>query len=347
MFAFRSNPSPSHPIASTQIRALAPGLLLAGAVALVSLIVARIEAAVFGRAAIEALVIAILIGAAVRSLAPATARARSGIDFSAKVLLEIAVVLLGLSVDRAAVAGLGPSIIGIIALLVAVVLLTSYGIGRVLGLPHRLALLVACGNSICGNSAIAAAAPVIRAESEHVASAIAFTAVLGVAVVLALPLTITLWHLSATQYGLLAGLTVYAVPQVIAATAPVGAVALQVGTLVKLMRVLMLGPVVFVLSLITARLDGATGRHPGHSVPWFIIGFVALALLRASGIVPQVAQDWAAYAAGALTVIAMAALGLSVDVRSVAAAGARVTAAVVLSLAVLTALSLVVVKLVG
>lgn len=326
------------------IRSIGPGVLLASGVSVVAILTERAETAVFGRATFEALVIAILIGAAVRSLYPATAKAKHGIDFSAKVLLEIAVVLLGLAVNKEAIAGLGLSTVGIIAVLVAVVLTISYGIGRVLGLPHRLALLVACGNSICGNSAIAAAAPVIRAESEHVASSIAFTAVLGVAVVLALPLTMTIWHLSATQYGMLSGLTVYAVPQVIAATAPAGPVALQVGTLVKLMRVLMLGPVVFALSLLTSRMGGEKGRHPGHSVPWFIIGFVVLALVRATGIVPQVVLTQASWVAGILTIVAMAALGLTVDVRTVASAGARVTAAVVLSLAVLTGFSLVLVK---
>ena len=73
-------------------------------------------------------------------------------------------------------------------LLVVLGIGASYAIGRALGLPHKLAVLVACGNSICGNSAIAAVAPVIGAEREHVASSIAFTAILGVVVVVGLPL---------------------------------------------------------------------------------------------------------------------------------------------------------------
>ena len=100
-------------------------------------------------------------------------------------------------------------------LLVVLGLSLSYGIGRAMGLPHKLAVLVACGNAICGNSAIAAVAPVIHAEKEHVASAIAFTAILGVAVVIGLPFLITPLGLSHYQYGVLAGLTVYAVPQVL------------------------------------------------------------------------------------------------------------------------------------
>ncbi|WP_163413883.1 putative sulfate exporter family transporter, partial [Escherichia coli] len=79
-----------------------------------------------------------------------------------------------------------------------------------------LAILIACGNSICGNSAIAAVAPVIEADGDDIASSISFTAILGVLMVLGLPLLIPLLKLTATQYGILAGLTVYAVPQVLA-----------------------------------------------------------------------------------------------------------------------------------
>jgi uncharacterized membrane protein YadS len=107
-----------------------------------------------------------------------------------------------------------------------------------------MSILIACGNSICGNSAIAAVAPVIGADGDDIAASISFTAVLGVVVVLTLPLLVPILQLSLTQYGVLAGLTVYAVPQVLAATLPIGALSNQVGTVIKLVRVLMLGPVV-------------------------------------------------------------------------------------------------------
>jgi uncharacterized integral membrane protein (TIGR00698 family) len=131
-----------------------------------------------------------------------------------------------------------------------------------------MCILIACGNSICGNSAIVAVAPIIGATSDEVASSIAFTAVLGVVVVLTLPLLVPILELSLTQYGVLAGLTVYAVPQVLAATLPIGALSNQVGTVVKLVRVLMLGPVVLGLSLLTRRArrdadDAPRGKMAG------------------------------------------------------------------------------------
>jgi uncharacterized integral membrane protein (TIGR00698 family) len=208
-----------------------------------------------------------------------------------------------------------------------------------------MAILVACGNSICGNSAIAAVAPVIGADGKDVASSIAFTAVLGVIVVLALPLAVPLLSMSGLRYGVLAGLTVYAVPQVIAATAPVGALAVQIGTLVKLVRVLMLGPVVLALSL---GFRGAPERLPLHRlVPWFIAGFLVLAALRSADLLPHATLAPAAAVANLLTVVSMAALGLGVDVRVVARAGARVTAAVTLSLLALGAIGLGLIRLLG
>jgi uncharacterized membrane protein YadS len=148
----------------------------------------------------------------------------------------------------------------------------------------------------------------------------------------------------------LAGLTVYAVPQVLAATLPIGALSNQVGTIVKLVRVLMLGPVVFALALLAGRrrngANGAPGRWPAlhELVPWFIVGFLLLALARSLGLVPLNIVEPVRTVASILTTIAMAALGLGVDVRTVAKAGPRVTAAVTLSLIVLGVISFALIR---
>lgn len=328
---------------------LLPGLLLCSAVTLTAILLQKAEEAAFGHPWLEALVLAILLGTAIRSLWQPGRQYDPGIGFSAKFLLEVAVLLLGLSVSFGALLAVGPGLLLGIAGLVVLAIGTSYLIGRGLGLPRKLAILVGCGNSICGNSAIAAVAPVIGAEGKDVAASIAFTAVLGVVVVLTLPLLVTIWGLTETQYGVVAGLTVYAVPQVLAATVPVGMVSAQLGTLVKLVRVLMLGPVVLLLSLLAAReADSTAGRAwpPLHRmVPWFVVGFLALAGLRSAGLVPEAVLAPAAVVANFLTVLAMAALGLGVDVRSVARAGGRVTAAAVLSLLFLLGMSLILIRL--
>jgi uncharacterized integral membrane protein (TIGR00698 family) len=240
-----------------------------------------------------------------------------------------------------------PLLVGIVCV-VALAIAISYGLGRLFGLPHRMATLIACGNSICGNSAIAAVAPVIGADGEDVAASIAFTAVLGVLVVLGLPVMAIALHMSPHEFGAFAGLVVYAVPQVLAATAPISSVSAQMGTLVKLVRVLMLGPVVLVLSLlsrpdrdeadeaapaITAGDRPRRNLPPLHQlVPWFIIGFLLLVAARSMNLIPAFALKPAAVTANWLTVVSMAALGLGVDIRVIARTGLRVTAVVSLSL---------------
>ena len=357
--AVRATPVSSTPSAFR----LLPGLALCVLVTVAAALLQRIEVGLVGEPYLEALVLAILLGVAIRTAWTPGARFRAGIGFSAKTLLEVAVVMLGASVSARTVLALGPELLGGIVLVVAVAIATSYAICRALGLRQRMAILVACGNSICGNSAIAAVAPVIGADGDDVASSIAFTAVLGVIVVLLLPLLVPVLVMSLTQYGVLAGLTVYAVPQVLAATLPIGALSNQVGTVVKLVRVLMLGPVVLALSLLTRRLrdevDEAApavtaGDRPkrgrpalGELVPWFIVGFLVVLALRSAGLIPLGLLHPITVVANLLTTVSMAALGLGVDVRVVAKAGVRVTAAVTLSLVVLGVVSLGLIRVLG
>lgn len=323
--------------------ALLPGVLLCAAVSAAAVGLHQVEVLALGHPWLEPLVLAILGGAALRAAWAPGPRWQPGIAFSAKMLLEVAVALLGASLSLGAVLAAGPGMLAGIAAIVAVALVSSYAIGRALRLPRRMAVLVACGNSICGNSAIAAVAPVIGADGRDVASAIAFTAVLGVGVVLGLPLLVAALGLSATQGGALAGLTVYAVPQVLAATAPLGPAGVQAGTVVKLVRVLMLGPLVLGLTLYGGALrgQGRAVRVPlRRLVPWFIVAFLVLAGLRSLGALPPPVLLITAWASAVFTVLSMAALGLGVDVRAVARAGLPVTLTVVLSLAVLGLASL-------
>ena len=338
-----------------QLHRLLPGILLCVAITGVAILLQAVEVHFVGQAYLEALVLAILLGVAVRTAWIPRPRFIPGIAFSAKFLLECAVVMLGASVSIATVLALGPFLLIGIASAVAIALGVSFVIGRMIGLPLRMAILIACGNSICGNSAIAAVAPVIGANSDDIAASISFTAVLGVIVVLTLPLLVPVLQLSLTQYGVLAGLTVYAVPQVLAATLPIGALSNQVGTIVKLVRVLMLGPVVLGLSLLARNLrTDPTGVRTNKSrpdwqelVPWFITGFLIVLIVRSLGLVPQVALPLITKAAAILTTIAMAALGLGVDVRVVAKSGVRVTLAVTASLIVLGSISYALIRVAG
>jgi len=324
-----------------RFKSLVPGLALCGLITIIAVGLQKVEVYFAGQAYLEALVLAILLGLGLRAVWAPGERFHPGIGFAGKILLETAVVLLGAAVSAHTVLALGAWLLAGIALVVGISIFASFFICRALALPARMALLVACGNSICGNSAIAAVAPVIGAEAKDITAAIAFTAVLGVLVVLLLPLLVPVLMLSLTQYGVLAGLTVYAVPQVLAATLPIGALSNQVGTVVKLVRVLMLGPVILVLSLFFR----GRGRPAWHELlPWFILGFLGLLALRSLGVIPVGMLAPIKQVAAMLTTVSMAALGLGVELRSVAQAGVRVCAAVTLSLVVLGGISLALIR---
>src|ERR1700712_3067582 len=129
---------------------LAPGVLAAAVVSLVSVAGGAVEERLFGRAIIEPLVLAIVIGMIVRTIAGTQPRAEAGIRFVAKDLLEIAVFLLGATMDVPRLFASGPALAVGIVVLVCAALGAGVLIGRAAGLSPRLAILVACGNAICG-----------------------------------------------------------------------------------------------------------------------------------------------------------------------------------------------------
>lgn len=327
------------------IRRVAPGLLLCALIALAAWGVEAGQRHLLGRPWLDALLIAILLGAAVRAVWVPPRRMSSGVALAAKPVLEVAIVLLGLTLDVPALLRAGPTLLVAIVIAVVAAYVAAYAIARALGVAPRLAALVAIGNAICGNSAIAAAAPVVGAEADDVAAAIAFTAVLGVVVVLLLPLAGAALRLDDFQYGVVAGLTVYAVPQVLAAALPVSALSADVGTLVKLTRVLLLGPALVALGIwarAALRQGAGQGSHAATRppvIPWFIAGFLVLAAARGAGLVPGDIIEPVRTVSKVLTIVALAALGLGVDVRDVRRVGASVGAAAIGGVLVLFAVA--------
>lgn len=335
---------------------LLPGLCVAATVGAGAYGLHRLGSRIVPGAALDTLLLAILVGAAIRMAWQPSAVWEPGIEFASRQVLELAIVLLGATVSLPLLlSGGGVLLAGIVAT-VCLALVAGTLIGRALGLAPRHALLVAAGNAICGNSAIAALAPVIGARREQVASSIAFTALLGVLVILSLPLLVPLLGLTHYEYGVVAGMSVYAVPQVLAAAFPVSALSGEVATLVKLIRVLLLGPVLLAAALglrwwerrgrsANALSPGeagpapTVGRFAGKLVPWFVAGFLLLAVARSVHLVPDALASALRSASHWLTVLAMAALGLGVDVRALRRAGPRVVGAGIVSLLVIVVAS--------
>jgi uncharacterized integral membrane protein (TIGR00698 family) len=343
-----------HPMKWLQPRL--PGLSVAVALAVAAWFIAAGLAAL-DVTVVEALVLALIGGMIVRLRWQPPAILEPGLSFAAKGLLEIAIVLLGASLSFTELGTAGLKLIGYAFLTVGLVLALGLVLGERLGLGRRLSALVAVGNAICGNSAIAAVAPILRATQQEIASAIALTAALSVGVVLLLPLTAPLFDMTDAQYGVLAGLVVYAVPQVVAASFAVSTESGDIGSLVKLLRVLAIGPVVAGAAYLVARsavrdVAGSSSGNPprltlSKAVPWFVAGFLCLAVLRTIGVLPQGLGDAARESSRLLTIVAMAALGLTVDLASVRQSG-RAVATLVLALTLFSiALGLVLVKAFG
>jgi uncharacterized integral membrane protein (TIGR00698 family) len=325
-----------------------PGILLCAALAGLAAVLQWLEVRWLHQPLIEALVIALLLGVVWRNLFGEQVALKAGVSFTARMILEIAVLLLGGAMNLRELLAGGPKLFAAVCLALTVSLVIgAYISRRIFGLGNKPATLIAVGNSICGNSAIAAVAPIIGANAAEVASAIAFTAVIGVVVVVALPFTAAPLHLNHYQYGVFAGMGVYAVPQVLAASFSVSVESGNIATLVKLTRVLLLGPVARWFSLRQGR--GGEGKRPPLSqlIPWFIAGFIGLALLRSAQVIPPALGEQLREISRWLTAAAMAALGLGVDLRALRAAGPRTVGAVLVSLLLLLAISLALIKGLG
>lgn len=323
------------------VQRFAPGLALCSLIVLAALGLSHIEMAVLGRPGIGLIFWALILGMGARVLWQPGETFQPGIRLSARRLLEIAVVLFGSMLSLQTIGALGPVLAVVIPLGVLVVVGGSYLCARGLGVSPRMAALIASGNGICGNSAIAAVGAAIKARPAEISGAIALTAVPGLAVALSLPLLGLVFgpnlDLGGAEYGVLAGMLIYALPQVPAATAPLGALAVQMGLLVKLTRVMMLGPVLMVMTLKFAGASDGTGLR--QLLPWYVLGFFLLACARATGLVPDPLIAPLGIGATVLTAMAMAALGIETDLRALCSLGRKGLAAALVSVLILLAVS--------
>lgn len=321
-----------------------PGIAFCVVIGAIAWVVAEIEKSIIDRAVIDALVIALLFGILAKNLLPVPANVGPGGKYASKQLLEASVLLLGASVALQDIASSGTSLLLLILVAVFGGLAVAWIIGhKILGLSSRLAVLVGVGNSICGNSAVAAVAPVIKATPNEVAAAIGISAILGVGQILILPFFAPVFDLNDVQYGILAGISVYAVPQVVAASFAVSSVSGQSGTLVKMVRVLLLGPMIILLGILHRDSDnsGELKNKIKTYVPWFVVGFLVLAVLRSTDIISEDVGLDVRTVSKLLFTVAMVGLGLGVDVREVGAVGPKVAVTILGTMAFMITLGLV------
>ena len=175
-----------------------------------------------------------------------------------------------------------------------------------------------------GASAVVAAGSVTRAHEEDVTLAVALCGVLGTVGVLFYVLAGPFLPLSMTQLAILTGSTLHEVAQVIAAAFTWGNATGDLGTLVKLTRVVLLAPALLALGLVTTERGTVKWTWKDPPVPWFVIGFLALGIAGSFGLLPAAARQALATASIFLMTAAMAAMGLHTPLAMLRSAGLRV-----------------------
>lgn len=234
-----------------------------------------------------------------------------------KKLLQISIVGLGfgMNIHNAVEAGKEGILLTLFTL--SVVFLLGWGLGRLFGLHRKISYLISSGTAICGGSAIAAIAPLIKAKEKHISIAIGTVFLLNALALFLFPLIGHWLELSQHNFGLWSAIAIHDTSSVVGAASQYGEEALEVATTVKLGRALWIIP----LSVITALIFRNSGKKV--QFPFFILWFV-VAMLVASW-TPQLSDvySWISYLAKRLLVVALLLVGMGLTLETIRKAGVR------------------------
>lgn len=302
---------------SARVAAVLPGLIFA--------VVAAMFSAAASDLGVSTTVVALGAGVVVGNVHLASQYLGPGLAVVRTSLLRAAIVLIGLRL------GVGDLLAGGWEALVAVVgvvivaLAGTYRIARRFDLSGRLALLISCGFAICGASAVAAVAPLVRAEEEDVALAMATVALFGSLAVLALPPVSGWLGLDPAQAGWWAGASVHDVAQVVATAKLTGEGSLDAAVVTKMGRVLCLAPLLIGVARsapVRAHNSGG-GGSASRALPTFILLFLLTMAVSSTGLSPPRLTTAAGTLERTLLAMAMVGIGEAVSASRVRVAGLR------------------------
>lgn len=271
----------------------------------------------------------VLLGVVLANIGLIPARVRPGLAVATRRLLRAGVVFLGLQLSLLELAGLGVPLLLVVVVTVVFGFVATRWIGERLGLSRDLSLLTAAGFSICGASAIAAMEGASEADEDEVATSVALVTIFGTIALFGWPLLQSVLGLGDEAYGAWAGASVHEVAQVVAAASPAGETALATAIVVKLARVIMLAPLVAVVAVLARRrsaVDPDSGGKRPPLVPLFVLGFLAMVVVRTTGVLLDGVLDTAKLLTTALLAAALFGLGTGVRVRVLLATGPRALA---------------------
>ncbi len=305
-----------------------PGLALLLAVAIPAMLIQH-QITIGGKTVVSAVAVAIVIGVLVRNLVGVPEICTPGVSLAVKRLLRIGIALLGAQLSLGQVLRTGGKAVLVVALCIVLAILVVRLISMRMGLSDRLGTLLGVGTSICGVSAIVATAPAIEAKREETSLAVATITVFGLLAVLIYPLLGRLLGLTDGFFGTWAGTAVNDTSQVVATGLIFSQTAGEVATVVKLTRNLFMAPVIVVLSswyLRRGQGSGVRGRGTiplKNTVPGFVLGFVAMAVLNSVGAFPSLMLGLIKTASAWLIVTALAGVGVETNLAGLRTIGLR------------------------
>jgi len=300
---------------------LVPGLALTGLVAAAAFGIRTLS----GIAFLSPLMLAMVLGILIRNGVGMPELAKSGNTFAMKRLLRIAIILLGLQLTFTQIGTIGVSAVLILVTCTVLTFVFTKFAGRLLKVDPKLSELIAAGTSICGASAVIATNTVTRASEEDVAYAIACVTLFGSIAVLTYPLLAYYPLLEPRSFGLWSGASIHEIAQVVATSFQHGQASGEFGTIAKLSRILLLAPMVLMLTAIARRspLQSTPSDQGDAPWPWFVLGFLALVLVNSIFTLPNDLKSNLSVLTTVLLTMALAAMGLSTDIRKLTAKGLR------------------------
>jgi uncharacterized integral membrane protein (TIGR00698 family) len=285
---------------------------------------------------VGAAVIAMFIGMIANHFLSSVKIFNSGVKFTSKKILKLAIILLGLSLNITTVLNVGK-----MSLLVMIfTLLTCFGggyfIGKALGLNWKLSNLISAGTGICGGSAIAAIAPTIDADDNDVAYAMSATFLFDMAMIILFPILGRMLGMSDEAFGIWAGTAVNDTSSVVATGYAFSEAAGDFATMVKLTRTLTIIPTVVTFAFIQLRLkrkEALANSQDGSELkanfkitkifPWFILGFIAMSIIASIFTIPATVVSGTKTVSKFLMVCALAAIGVNTSFADMKKAGIR------------------------
>ena len=296
------------------LKQILPGLILTSIIALLSIYISNYI--ILGSKSI-AIIIGILIG---NIFFKSKNLFTKGVSFSEKTILSLAIILFGSQLDITSLSLINYHTFLFLMFMIFFSIIICLIIGRVVGLPNKTSLLIGIGNGICGSAAIASASKLLNSKKDEIGISVAIINAIGVLSIFIFPLIITFIPLfNNEKIGLLIGSTIQAFGQVAATGFIISDDVGKFASLIKMIRISMLGPVLIVLNILITRFENTTKSNKASlfNIPFFIIGFLLFSLFSSFNILSDNILLILKTIANFLLTVAMVSIGFNISIKNI------------------------------